>query len=91
MGYRLPLDSQPWVGKGDYPWIHPIDQSAPQPPLPLYATIRQQFQIPGAVATDALKATAAAAATAAINALEGTAPALKQQDVHRLIVIRPRA
>ncbi|MDB5815797.1 MAG: hypothetical protein JWN23_2914 [Rhodocyclales bacterium] len=79
MGYRLPLDSQPWVGKGDYPYIHPIDQSAPQPPLPLYATIRQQFQIPGIVATDALKAAAAEAASAAIKALEGTAPALNSK------------
>ena len=24
IGYRLPLDSQPWAAKGDYPYIHPI-------------------------------------------------------------------
>ncbi|MEC5386390.1 transglutaminase family protein [Uliginosibacterium sp. H3] len=79
MGYRLPLDSMPWVSKGEYPYIHAIDQSAPQAPLPLYAVIRQQFQVPGAVETDRLKADAAAAASAAIAALDGTAPALNSK------------
>ncbi len=27
IGYRLPLDSQPWVAPGDYPFIHPPDPS----------------------------------------------------------------
>ncbi|HEX4856488.1 MAG TPA: transglutaminase family protein [Limnobacter sp.] len=25
MGYRLPLDSQPWVAKKDYPYLFPVD------------------------------------------------------------------
>ena len=44
LGYRLPLDSQPWVTKGDYPYIHPIDPSVAQGPLPSYAAIRQQIR-----------------------------------------------
>ncbi|MBL8438290.1 MAG: transglutaminase family protein [Zoogloeaceae bacterium] len=43
LGYRLPLDSQPWVTKGDYPWIYPTDLYEQFAPLPLYAAIRQQF------------------------------------------------
>ncbi|HWE76648.1 MAG TPA: transglutaminase family protein [Stellaceae bacterium] len=34
MGYRLPLDSLPWVSEGDYPYIYDQDPFAPQPPLP---------------------------------------------------------
>lgn len=34
MGYRLPLDSQPWVQDKDYPWVLPTDPSTTQPPLP---------------------------------------------------------
>jgi uncharacterized protein (DUF2126 family) len=34
MGYRLPLDSLPWVEKGDYPYYHPEDPMADRPPLP---------------------------------------------------------
>ncbi|MFT3736448.1 MAG: transglutaminase family protein [Rhodocyclaceae bacterium] len=47
VGYRLPLDSQPWVSKGDYPWQYDIDQSAAFPPLPAYDAIRRLFQTPG--------------------------------------------
>jgi uncharacterized protein (DUF2126 family)/transglutaminase-like putative cysteine protease len=43
LGYRLPLDSQPWVSKGDYPFVYPPDPSIPQPPLARYAQIRQQW------------------------------------------------
>ncbi len=28
MGYRLPLDSQPWATAGDLPWVHPPDPNA---------------------------------------------------------------
>ncbi len=47
IGYRLPLDSQPYVSKGDYPWQYDIDQSVPFPPLPAYDAIRRLFQTPG--------------------------------------------
>ena len=43
VGYRLPLDSQPWVAKGDYPYIHEPDPMAPPSPLPRAADVRRQF------------------------------------------------
>jgi uncharacterized protein (DUF2126 family) len=43
VGYRLPLDSQPWVSKGDYPHVLEPDPMAPPPPLPRAADIRRQF------------------------------------------------
>jgi len=41
LGYRLPLDSQPWAAPGDFPWIHPPDPTQKQPPLPAWRTLRQ--------------------------------------------------
>jgi len=43
MGYRLPLDSQPWVSKGEYPYMHQPDPSEARAPLQSYAEIRRQF------------------------------------------------
>ncbi len=40
MGYRLPLDSQPWAKDTDLPWIYPPDQSQPYAPLPSYQRLR---------------------------------------------------
>ena len=40
MGYRLPLDSQPWADKSDLPWIHPPDQSQSYAPLPPHRRLR---------------------------------------------------
>lgn len=40
MGYRLPLDSQPWARDADLPWVHPPDQSQPFAPLPPYRRLR---------------------------------------------------
>src|SRR6267142_1889799 len=44
IGYRLPLDSQPWVAKGDYPFIHAPDPSQSFSALPPHAEIRRQFR-----------------------------------------------
>ena len=33
MGYRLPMDSLPWVKPEDYPYLVPLDPSIPQKPL----------------------------------------------------------
>jgi uncharacterized protein (DUF2126 family) len=44
MGFRLPLDSQPWVPAIDYPWVHPEDPAAPRAPLPSHAALRQQLE-----------------------------------------------
>ncbi|NMG02063.1 DUF2126 domain-containing protein [Azoarcus taiwanensis] len=53
IGYRLPLDSQPWVSEGDYPWIHAADPFAPHAPLPKQANIRQQMASEAASASSA--------------------------------------
>ncbi|HLG53732.1 MAG TPA: transglutaminase family protein [Vicinamibacterales bacterium] len=34
LGYRLPLDSLPWVEPGKYPHLYEADPCAPAPPLP---------------------------------------------------------
>jgi uncharacterized protein (DUF2126 family)/transglutaminase-like putative cysteine protease len=43
VGYRLPLDSQPWVSKSDYPYVFDPDPMTPPGPLPRAAEIRRQF------------------------------------------------
>ncbi|WP_280150848.1 transglutaminase family protein [Piscinibacter sp. XHJ-5] len=40
LGYRLPLDSQPWVSATDYPWTHTPDPSQSFAPLPPYQRLR---------------------------------------------------
>ena len=42
MGYRLPLDTLPWVSEADYPWSFEQDPFAPRHPLSNAASIRQQ-------------------------------------------------
>ncbi|NQD92642.1 transglutaminase family protein [Pseudomonas sp. CrR25] len=44
LGYRLPLDSLPWVSQGDYPYVNPADPSQAFPPLPAAAQIRRQLR-----------------------------------------------
>jgi uncharacterized protein (DUF2126 family) len=44
MGYRLPLDSLPWVSRGDYPYLHERDPFASRPPLAAAAQIRAQYE-----------------------------------------------
>jgi transglutaminase-like putative cysteine protease len=41
MGYRLPLDSLPWVKKEDYPWAIPQDPTAIYAPLPTRSAVMQ--------------------------------------------------
>ena len=43
IGYRLPLDSLPWVTNTDYPWTFPQDPTDAWPPLPPREEIRQRF------------------------------------------------
>ena len=40
MGYRLPLDSQPWAKESDLPWVYPPDQTQSFVPLPPYRRLR---------------------------------------------------
>jgi uncharacterized protein (DUF2126 family)/transglutaminase-like putative cysteine protease len=44
LGYRLPLDSQPWVSQADYPYLHQPDPAQPRPPLASHAALRRQWQ-----------------------------------------------
>jgi uncharacterized protein (DUF2126 family)/transglutaminase-like putative cysteine protease len=44
IGYRLPLDSQPWVASGDYPFVHAPDPTEIRADLPRHADIRRQVQ-----------------------------------------------
>lgn len=43
MGYRLPLDSQPWASKGDYPYLIDRDPTAPLADLPNDADYRARY------------------------------------------------
>ena len=42
MGYRLPLDSQPWVADADRPHIFPPDAMVTRPPLPARTQLHLQ-------------------------------------------------
>jgi uncharacterized protein (DUF2126 family) len=44
LGYRLPLDSQPWLPDNDYPWLHPADPATSYPPLPSHAALKHQVE-----------------------------------------------
>ena len=43
IGYRLPLDSQPWVAESDYPYVTPTDPTATVPPLRSYEAFRRHL------------------------------------------------
>jgi uncharacterized protein (DUF2126 family) len=43
MGYRLPLDSLPWVKTSDYPYVIETDPFAPRDALPPAALLRSQY------------------------------------------------
>ena len=66
MGYRLPLDSQPWAIEGEYPWIHQPDPFDHYPALPSHADIRRQFA-PGSLRDDGASVRAAQARLAGIQ------------------------
>jgi uncharacterized protein (DUF2126 family) len=46
LGYRLPLDSLPWVKEGEYPAVYPADPTQAFRPLPSSAEIRRQLGSP---------------------------------------------
>jgi uncharacterized protein (DUF2126 family)/transglutaminase-like putative cysteine protease len=46
MGYRLPLDSLPWVAEDDYPHVYEVDPTAPRSPLPPPTAPRFQSALP---------------------------------------------
>jgi transglutaminase-like putative cysteine protease len=47
MGYRLPLDSLPWVVKTDYPFVHEMDPFEHREGLPPRSGLSEQRFIPG--------------------------------------------
>ncbi|KVM93124.1 DUF2126 domain-containing protein [Burkholderia stagnalis] len=47
MGYRLPLDSLPWVSRADYPYQVERDPFAPPEPLPDADALRARYAGPG--------------------------------------------
>lgn len=59
MGYRLPLDSLPWVSKGDYPYQHAHDPFGPPAPLRAAAELRMQYQGVASASAAAAESTAA--------------------------------
>jgi uncharacterized protein (DUF2126 family) len=63
MGYRLPLDSQPWVSEADYPWVHAADPWQPSRPLPPYTRLRFA-DMAGTASAAALRGSAPVASTA---------------------------
>jgi uncharacterized protein (DUF2126 family)/transglutaminase-like putative cysteine protease len=65
LGYRLPLDSLPWVKPGDYPYVHLPDPMQVFPPLASWADIRTQLRDdPRAESPERAAAKAAAKAAA---------------------------
>ncbi|MFN6995654.1 MAG: DUF2126 domain-containing protein [Aquincola tertiaricarbonis] len=58
MGYRLPLDSLPWVKESDYPFLIEQDPFAPRAPLPAAAALRAQYPVsaPGVTAVGGMSA-----------------------------------
>jgi uncharacterized protein (DUF2126 family)/transglutaminase-like putative cysteine protease len=78
MGYRLPLESLPWVSAGDYPYQHPHDPFAPPVPLREAMELRMQYR-GGVVLGDGIEARAegegAAGAGSGAAASTGQRPA----------------
>ncbi|MBL8481439.1 MAG: transglutaminase family protein, partial [Rhodocyclaceae bacterium] len=46
IGYRLPLDSQPWAAPVDYPWVSQPDLTQNFAPLPSHREIASLFKLP---------------------------------------------
>ena len=45
IGYRLPLDSQPWVSESDRPWVHPPDPGQDFAALPPHQRLREPARV----------------------------------------------
>jgi uncharacterized protein (DUF2126 family)/transglutaminase-like putative cysteine protease len=59
LGYRLPLDSLPWVKPGDYPFVHQPDPMQEFPPLTARAEVNTELrETPRAVSSNPNRAPA---------------------------------
>ncbi len=77
IGYRLPLDSQPWTATNDYPFIHAPDPSRSFAPLPPHTEIRRQIRgRDGSSAAAALDAAVAGEPAAGSRLAAGGRPAV---------------
>ncbi len=79
MGYRLPLDSVPWVSKTDYPYMIEADPYAPRDALPSTSALAARYNASAQAAEEAAAAVATAAAItpphAALTPMAAPAPA----------------
>ncbi|WGS52392.1 transglutaminase family protein [Paraburkholderia sp. D15] len=73
MGYRLPLDSLPWVSKTDYPYQHAHDPFAPPVPLRSAAQLRLQYDSDAGALSPSAARRAAALSSSAADLLSGMA------------------
>ena len=94
LGFRLPLDSQPWASETDQPWVHPPDQTQTFAPLPVYQRLRFVTQSPQAgratggtpdqaVASFAARSRAATSADGGRTSGAPPAPALRPPELQR--------
>lgn len=72
MGYRLPLDSQPWVREADYPFVRPRD------PNQFFAELPPRLEIQGRVKTPLFPQKAA-------KAEDPTPPPKLNESAHRIV------
>ena len=88
LGYRLPLDSQPWVKPTDVSWPQPVDQSQSFAPLPPYRRLRYANVLHDAVssaeaaAASSLDTSFAARSRAAISAERASIQNLAQTNAN---------
>jgi uncharacterized protein (DUF2126 family)/transglutaminase-like putative cysteine protease len=68
MGLRLPLDSLPWVSKGDFPYLIEQDPTSPRDPLPPYSAFAAPYAPAGTVVNSSAASYSGATSTAAGSA-----------------------
>ena len=75
MGYRLPLDSVPWVSKTDYPYMIEADPYAPRDALPSTSALAARYNASAQAAEEAAAAVATTPPQTALTPMAAPAPA----------------